>query len=336
MKISSNVLLTLATLLALNPVAHANVVGTDIQNFNPTTSGLDFVTVQSSETLEPGFINFGLFLNYTKNTLSVSKDFGNLKVGDEPGDTLLSADFNIGVGILPNWDAGISLPFAVASTTSVNVNVPVFEKTGMNEVRLNTKYRLSGNNSGGTALVGSVSYNLIENNPFAGAKAGPTYNLEFAYDTTINNKTALGLNLGYRFRNPGTQIAGVPFQPFDDQWIASIGVSQLLEKYDTKLIGELLTSAPAKQVPFDAKRSQSVAEILLGVKHDLNREMALHGGLGTEVINSTDSPAYRIYVGLNYTIGPVFAKKEAMRLSDRHHGKLLLQMIFYLILILIS
>ncbi len=75
MKISSKVLLTLATLLALNPVTHANVVGTDVQNFNPTTSGLDFVTVQSSETLEPGFINFGLFLNYTKNTLSVSKDF---------------------------------------------------------------------------------------------------------------------------------------------------------------------------------------------------------------------------------------------------------------------
>ena len=41
-------------------VASANVIGNDTQNFNPTTNGLDFVTVQSSETLDPGIINFGL------------------------------------------------------------------------------------------------------------------------------------------------------------------------------------------------------------------------------------------------------------------------------------
>ena len=41
----------------------ANVTGSDAQNFNPTTNGLDFVTVQSSSTLEPGVFNFGVFLN---------------------------------------------------------------------------------------------------------------------------------------------------------------------------------------------------------------------------------------------------------------------------------
>lgn len=306
-----NTLLTLTATLALSGAAHANVVGTDVQNFNPTTSGIDFVTVQSSETLETGMLNFGLFLNYTHNTLSISKDFGTLKVGDEPGDDLLSADLNLGVGLLPNWDAGISLPLAISSNTSVRVNVPVFEKTGLNEIRLNTKYRVWGNNSEGVAVIGSASFNQIENNPFAGEGAGPTYNLEVAYDTTIE-KTALGFNLGYRFRNPGTQIAGVPFQPLDDQWIGSVGVSQLLEKYDTKLIAEFITSIPAKKVAFDANRSQSVAEIILGAKHDLNRQMALHGGIGTEVVNSTASPAFRAYVGLNYTIGPVWNKNPGI------------------------
>lgn len=306
-----NSILTLTATLALNSAAHANVVGTDVQNFNPTTSGIDFVTVHSSETLETGMLNFGLFLNYTHNTLSVSKDFGTLKVGDEPGDDLLSADLNLGVGLLPNWDAGISLPMAISANTSVRVNVPIFQKTGLNEIRLNTKYRVWGNNSEGVAVIGSASFNQIENNPFAGEGAGPTYNLEVAYDTTIE-KTALGFNLGYRFRNPGAQLAGVPFQPLDDQWIGSIGVSQLLEKYDTKIIGEFITSIPAKKVDFDANRSQSVAEIILGAKHDLNRQMALHGGIGTEVINSTASPAFRAYVGLNYTIGPMWNKNSGI------------------------
>ena len=49
--------------------AQANVVGIDAQNFNPTSNGIDFVTVQSSETLEPGIVNLGLFFNYAINTL---------------------------------------------------------------------------------------------------------------------------------------------------------------------------------------------------------------------------------------------------------------------------
>lgn len=312
MKLFKKTLISLTTSLTLTGNTYANVVGTDIQNFNPTTSGLDFVTVHSSETLEPGMLNFGLFLNYTHNTLSISRDFGGYKVGDEPGDDLLSADLNMGIGLLPNWDAGISLPHALSSSTAVDFNVPVFEKTGMNEIRLNTKYRVWGDNSQGVAVIGSVGFNQIENNPFAGEGSGPNYNLEAAFDTTLNNNTALGLNLGYRFRNPGTPIAGVPFQPFDDQWIASIGASQLLEKYDTKLIAELITSFPAKKVDFDANRSQSVAEVLIGAKHDLNQQVALHAGLGSEVINSTASPAFRAYVGLNWTIGPQWQKKEEL------------------------
>ena len=63
-------LLIKALLLIFAPLSVlANVVGVDTQNFNPTTSGLDFVTVHSSETLKPGYVNFGFYLNYAGNTL---------------------------------------------------------------------------------------------------------------------------------------------------------------------------------------------------------------------------------------------------------------------------
>lgn len=58
-----------ALLTVVSVSAHANVVGTDMQNFNTITSGLDFVTVESSETLRPGVVNLGLFFNYAVNTL---------------------------------------------------------------------------------------------------------------------------------------------------------------------------------------------------------------------------------------------------------------------------
>ncbi|MFY7929368.1 MAG: hypothetical protein ACOVS5_10910, partial [Oligoflexus sp.] len=49
--------------LASGDLARANITGSDLQNFNATTNGLDFVTVQSSETLGLGIFNLGFFSN---------------------------------------------------------------------------------------------------------------------------------------------------------------------------------------------------------------------------------------------------------------------------------
>ena len=81
-------------------IASANVVGSDTQNFNPTTDGLDFVTVQSSETLEPGIFNLGLFINYAVNSLPNYEDV-TTQTRTNFHDTLWSSDFNLGVGVFP-------------------------------------------------------------------------------------------------------------------------------------------------------------------------------------------------------------------------------------------
>jgi hypothetical protein len=90
--------LILSIALALLPFfsqkAGANVVGTDAQNFNPTTSGLDFVTVQSSETLLPGVMNFGIYVNHAWDALP---RFRNQKDYD---DQLLGLDLNFGIGLV--------------------------------------------------------------------------------------------------------------------------------------------------------------------------------------------------------------------------------------------
>lgn len=295
------ILVVTTFLLSLNSLA--NVVGTDAQNFNATTNGLDFVTVQSSETLDRGIFNIGLFLNLGINTLPIFEDAqGNrTKFSDE----ILGADINVGYGVADNWDVGISFPQIWYQRIQDNtVYRGFYEGYGNTEIRLNTKYRFFGDQDGGLATIVSMNFDRIKNNPYTGVGAGPTTNLEFAYDHKIKS-VAVGYNLGYRFRSPGTPTGTVPIDPIPNQLIASIGAS-LLTSYDIKLIGEIFGAMPAQKTNKEDYRAHSSFEALLGIKWDKTQDLAFHLGMGTGLQHGLANPDWRVYSGVNYAFGPVF------------------------------
>jgi outer membrane protein OmpA-like peptidoglycan-associated protein len=286
----------------LSPHASANVVGPDAQNFNPITSGLDFVTVQSSETLKPGIFNLGLFLNYAVNSLPY---FETNQQRTRFNDTLLGLDLNAGVGLASFWDVGISLPQILnQSVEDTSGARGEFAATGATEIRVNSKFRLLGDDSRGFAIVLSGNFNQIQNNPYSGTGAGPTFNVEAVADTTVR-RFAVGGNLGYRIRSPGTKILGSVANPLGNQIILSGAVSYLTS-FSTKIIGELFGSFPAEDSNEIDRRSLSSAEALLGLKWDVTTNLAFHAGGGTELSQGLASPDYRLYTGINYTFGPVF------------------------------
>jgi hypothetical protein len=127
--------LLLTALLSLR--AAANVVGADTQNFNPTNDGLDFVTVHSSETLTPGLLNLGFFLNYAVNSLP---NYEDASTGTRTNfqDALLSSDLNFALGIMQGWEAGLSFPVLLAQSVDSDVNAfrGEFASTGLTEFRL--------------------------------------------------------------------------------------------------------------------------------------------------------------------------------------------------------
>lgn len=298
-----NSALTTAFLLS-STAAHANVVGSDAQNFNPTTNGLDFVTVQSSETLKPGIINVGLFLNYAVNTLPYFENSpqGRLNFND----SILGLDLNAGFGLARNWDVGFSLPQVLRQTVEdQNGARGEFAQTGGTEFRLNTKYRVWGDDTGGVALVATLNVNRIEDNPYAGRNPGPTTNLEIAADTTIQ-RIAVGANVGYRFRNPGERLPNSLVTPLKNQIIGSVAASYHVPDWSTKFISEIYGSLPAEQTTSDSDRSLSSAEWLIGAKHDVTSNLALHAGFATELAQGVASPDWRVYTGLNYAFGPVY------------------------------
>lgn len=296
-------------------IAHANIIGADMQNFNTATNGLDFVTVHSSETLNPGIFNFGLFLNYAVNTLPYQEaNQSQNRVGFN--DSLLAADFNVGLGLADNWDAGISFPQVLSQSVDASSGARgQFASTGLTEIRMNTKYRFLGNDSGGAAVIASLNWNQTINNPFTGQGAGPTMNLEAAVDRSFGAYT-VGGNVGYRFRDPGTPVAGIGIQPFQDQIIASTAVNYMVKEWDTKFIAEVYGAMPAESTDFHTDRKQSSLEALLGAKYDVNPNLAAHAGGATELMHGNASPDWRVYVGLNYTFGPIFGSEP--KLQKRH------------------
>ena len=297
----------------------ANVVGVDTQNFNPVTDGLDYVTVHSSKTLEPGIFNFGLFLNYAVNTLPYFDEETSPFKKEKVKDAILGVDANIGYGITKIWSVGLSIPqVAMQSVEETDAYHGQFGQTGITEARLNTKFRLLGRDRGGIAVVGTLNHNLITNNPYAGSNPGPVLTGEMVFDRTFGS-VAASLNLGYRSRSPGKALEGVPVAPIKNQYIASVGSSYLIKPISSKVIFEVFGSAPAEKsdAPTDdtklAERQAASGEALLGLKHDVSNQLALHGGAGTELMHGVSSPDWRLYAGLNYTMGPGHSKAVAKK-----------------------
>lgn len=313
----------LATLVLLlsSATARANICGSDFQNFNPTSGGLDFVTVHSSETLKPCLINMGLFVNYAVNTLSFSQNYpgSTTSLGEKADDRITAGDLSAGYGLTQNWDFGIALPFIIRQDINDPSGGTYYNKRGLNEIKANTKYRFLGNDSGGLAGVLSINQNLIKNNPFAGEGAGPTTNFELVADTSLG-PFALAANIGYRWRQKGDPIPNQPFKPLSDQYIYSVAGSYLIPRSDTKLIVEVFGSRAAGHVDYDTNRSLNALEWLAGIKHDFSHALAFHVGGGTEIGNALASPEWRVYTGLNWAIGPVCDdNKEVQRIARPDH-----------------
>ncbi|MES2965202.1 MAG: OmpA family protein, partial [Bdellovibrionota bacterium] len=194
-----------------------------------------------------------------------------------------------------------------------------FASSGSTEARINGKWRILGDDSGGFATVASANFNRIKNDPFAGAGAGPTYNLEFVVDRAFANGVNAAFNIGHRWRNPGTAIAGSSIEPMRNQFIASLGVSHLLQRTDTKLIGEIFGALPSQGTGTNPTRNQTSAEALVGLKQDFSNELAGHIGGGAAILSGVASPDWRLYAGLNYTFGPAWKQspQTVSRLEPR-------------------
>lgn len=299
------------------PVSFANVIGSDMQNFNATTSGLDFVTVESAATLEPGFVNFGLFMNYAVNTLPYFEKTETIQSRTKFNDTILGADINVGYGVTKHFDLGLSLPQIVTSSVKTNGWNGKFRDNGNTEVRANAKYQLAGDEKGGTAIQGVVNFNRTKDNPYVGQTNSPIYSLLLISSKQFTQEMGLGINLGYRWRKAGAPLKEAePIKPLPNQFIWSGAFNYHLASIDSKIIAEIFGSNPVSKIDTNSDRTASSAESLLGIKHDIDTNLAIHGGIGTELDAGLSSPDWRLYAGINWSTGPKFDQPARVSVAE--------------------
>jgi outer membrane protein OmpA-like peptidoglycan-associated protein len=300
------------TLLGFNAgrIAFANVVGPDMQNFNGTPDGLDFVTVQSSESLKAGVWNFGLFLNQASGTLPRFPKDGSERPSGDYQDSLLGMDLNLAVGVTNRLTLGLSVPQVLSQNVKDSSGVVRggFVKAGTTEIRPLVKYQFSGGANGGLAAILSSGINMVEDNPYTGLGAPPIINFELALDRAFG-LFAAGVNVGYRHRTPGATLAGAPVEPLGSQWIGSLAASALIPGMKSRLIGEFFGSSSVKPTTNRSDRMLSSAEGLLGIKFMASDAVAVHAGLSRELTHGIASPDLRVYAGINVTVGPARESK---------------------------
>lgn len=287
-----------------SPVSYANVVGASFQNFNPTHSGKDFVTVYSSDTLGKGNFSLGLFINRATNTLpyfeGTDKDVNQSR--GNTNDALVGADLSVGYGILNNWEIGLSVPQVLSQSVESDEGIHgEFVQTGLTDFRISSKVGLLKSGRSGLALIGSANLNQTQNNPFKGSEGSPTYNIEFAGDITLA-RLSLGANLGFRMINSGKGSDEVPIKPVSNQIIASAAAGYMIPSWKSKIIGEYYSSAPVKSKDELPGRDDASSEIIAGLKRYQNENLILHAGGGTELHNGVSTPDWRVYMGVNYVM----------------------------------
>ncbi len=299
--------------------AFSNLGGTDIQNFNPTFSGLDFITVHSARTLKPYELNAGGFLNYTTNSLSystLSYTKNGQKFGD-PNDVLLYSNIHFGIGILSNVDVG----FGIGSVNSQQINkdpnfVFFYDAKGLNDIRFNSKIRFLENEKMRLAVVGGFDFERIKANPFGGHEPGPAFNLEGVVDFQLRPEILFAFNLGYRISQEGSIISNSGVIPISDQLIYSSAFSYTTDDKGSAFIGEFYGGFPVETATMSTDREPSSLELLAGYRYSGLKNFHFHGGLGTGLYRGLGSPDFRIYLGLNWRTDQIatalgFKKEEA-------------------------
>jgi len=300
-------LLGILSLALLSHEARANVIGSDLQNFNAAASIADGVTVSGAKTLGQGRFSLGMFANTAVNSLPYFKD------PDSPdrdrsksvNDTVTGVDYQIAYGLTDSWDLSLSVPFIVAQTVKSKDSFHgEFKQLGNTELRLASKFQLITSDAYQLALQGTVNYSRVKGNPYTGDVEFPGFSLEILSSMQFGI-IDWNLNIGHRWRRSEASPeirASLPIDPAGDQWLASTGIAIDLPGTDIDVMAELYSAYAEHVISNLSSRKNSIVETMLGVRKPLPYDLEFHAGIGSEINHSSSSADGRIYLGLRWTV----------------------------------
>ncbi len=278
----------------------ANVLG-DMQTFQPNMDGLDFITVHSSRPLNPGFFAVGGHFSYARNHLQVFRDLQRQELLDYK-DQLVEFDTDLSYAYSERLGLFLAIPTLLWQESDQGQPVDVEISRGVHSFRPGFKYTFS-NSPEAFAFIGSVDFPNVQNSPYTGVDPRPIVNLELAKNWKRPRRVTYGANLGYRLREPTATPSDAQMFPLDDQLTFSLGRSAPLWER-TGWVAEAFFSYPISKDPYDDALHAASADILLGIKHRLRKNLNIDAGFTFEPFIDSQAPDFRVFTGVVYYFKP--------------------------------
>ena len=186
----------------------------------------------------------------------------------------------------------------------------VHARAGILNVDLQGKLKLYDSPQGnpwGVTFIHTLNVPVDNGGPRLGSFI-PIFNFELAWDYQWG-PNLVGLNLGYRVREPITPSAPPQFV-LDDQFILSAGFRKYIESIGFGFSLELNTATLVKN-PFGAQHYSPV-ELFFGVTKLLPKDVTLFTGAGFNLTNALGTPGYRFLLGFTYSLSPYQENTETI------------------------
>ena len=285
--------------------AEAQVIGFDLQNFNPATNGLGFLTVHSGHTLEPGQVHTGFFLDYGVNSLPWSNFIVNNRPSYSvvnPQDQILYAQISGFVGITDFWEVGISGGFTLLQTGEDSNFLFYFKDKGINDFSLFSKFNIYKNSLTILSLLLTASFNQVDQNPFVGNKSNPSFQIVGVGEIFLTPRLSWAFNGGYELRQMGVTVSNSGVIPLYSQWVYSTAFSLSLGPQGSALIYEVYGSYPVRTFSFPTDRRLDRLEQILAYRYKFRKDLNLVGGLGNDFFGyrGLGSPQLRVFLGFEW------------------------------------
>lgn len=294
-----------ATAWLLTAKAEANITGSGLQNFNPSYTPGDNVTVHRAKTMGSGRLSLGLFANNAVNTLPYFDQEGQTNIDQKKSfnNSVTGMEVAVSYGVTSFWDISLAMPSYVAQTVENDEQLHgYFTRLGVTELRLASKFQLLTTEALSLGIIGTANHNRVQNNPYSGNMQWPAFSLE-VLGTLDFGFMSWSTNVGYRWHHgePTDELQEVlPVQRFGDQWLASTGVDVKLPATPFTLQGEIYGSYSKDNFSNFSPRNSSVLEGLVGLKYPLAEAWTVYGGYGSELRHAISSADYRLYAGVRW------------------------------------
>lgn len=271
-----------ASVLAISGVAFAQV---DAERFKPAVTHDGWVNAEGSGTRhseDPW--EFGLYLNYAKNSLVVvdeDDEITNTFVGDRVGvDVLgsvsLAEPFAIGLGLPLYFQGGDADPSAA----------------GLGELRIVPKLRLlDDRESVGLALAAEVRA-PTNTGDFSGDEGPVSVTPKLIFDHRFRSGLRFGANLGVLLREESTF-----FNVVAGNELAYAAAVAYRFNPETELGVEFNGAVGLAE----SDREEDPLEALPYLRQALAPDWELQGGLGVGVVAGYGVPTFRVFVGVRWS-----------------------------------